>query len=123
VLKLSLELKKKTETKKKKKRFLFPFSLSVSTRRKAFSLFRFASSDADRNEKKNEENGTRFQHSSSIPENGKPKEPNRSCLPIFDALFSVLSEMKNAYRFADKNNLWSFNENRKRSYLFSGFLL
>ena len=51
---------KKTETKKDKKRFLFPFSLSVSTRRKAFSLFRFASSAADRNEKENEENRTRF---------------------------------------------------------------
>jgi len=114
-------MEKKLETKKERKRFLFPFSLSVSTRRKAFSLFRFASSDADRNEKKNEENGTRFQDSSSIPENGKPQEPNRSSLPIFDALYSVLSEMKNAYRFAVKNNLLSFTENRKRSYRFLVF--
>ena len=98
-------------------RFLYPFPQEKN----AFSLFRFASSDAERNENKNEENGTRFQDSSSIPENGKPQEPNRSCLPIFDVLYSVLSEMKNTYRFAVKNNLLSFTENRKRNYRFPVF--
>ena len=109
---LSLEWKKNGKKEREK-----TFSLSVFFirfhKKNAFSLFRFASSDADRNEKKNEEHGTRFQDSSSIPENGKPQEPNRSCLPIFDALYSVLSEIKNAYRFAVKNNLLSFTENRK----------
>ena len=118
---LSLEWKK-TGNKKEK-----TFSLSVFFirfhKKEGFSLFRFASSAADRNEKKNVENGTHFQDSSSIPENGKLQEPNRSCLPIFDALYSVLSKMKNAYRFAVKNNLLSFTENRKKKLLFSGFLL